>query len=173
MTAELNKVLGTVQQAIEIEKFGYEFYTNMRTFVKNKDGHKLISRLANLEIDHIKWLENEYNRQFDNLESFHEESASTINISLSGRDEIFFKDKLPEIFREFNAVKALDFAIEIENKSVEFYQKNIEITDNEELKDLFKRLADFEKDHIKVLNDTKRSLETDDSWITQSVHILW
>ena len=54
---EVDRVLGTIQQAIEIERFGYEFYNHMRTFVKDKDGHKLISYIANLEVDHIKWLE--------------------------------------------------------------------------------------------------------------------
>ena len=33
MMTGIDKVLGTVVQAIEIEKFGYEFYHNMREFV--------------------------------------------------------------------------------------------------------------------------------------------
>lgn len=59
MTA-IDRLLITIQEAIEIEKFGCTFYTNMRSFIKDKDGHKFISHLANLEVDHIKWLGDEY-----------------------------------------------------------------------------------------------------------------
>ena len=167
----IDKVLGTIQQAIEIEKFGYEFYTNMRPFVKDKDGHKLISTIANLEVDHIKWLEDEYKRQIDNIDSFDEQEIE--KISITAKDEIFFKDKLPEIFRKFDAKKAINFAIEIENHSIEFYQKQMDLTNNDQVRDLFRKLADFEKKHITVLKDTLNSLENKDSWIPFGSHVLW
>jgi rubrerythrin len=167
----IDKVLGTVQQAIELEMFGYEFYSNMRTFVKDKDGHKLISQLAKLEVDHIKWLEEEYKRQLEKLKDFNEQE--TLDILITGKEEIFFKDKLPEVFKEFDSIKAVKFAIEIEEKSAQFYQKNLELTDDEQLKDLFQRLADYEQKHIDVLNGTLSSLQDDDGWATSMMHVLW
>lgn len=168
---ELDKVLGTIQQAIEIEKFGYSFYTNMRGFVKDKDGHKLITNFANLEIDHIKWLEDEYKKQFDKIESLDE--TPTIDVSITGKEDIFLRDKLPEIFKDFDSTKAVKFAIDIEKRSVDFYKNQAEITSDSDLKDLFNRLADFEKEHITILSQTLKSLETKDDWGLASLHIHW
>lgn len=168
---DIDKILGTVQEAIEIEKFGYDFYSNMRTFVKDKDGHKLISRLASLEVDHIKWLEEEYKRQIDKLDTFDSQAAE--KISIIAKDEIFFQKNLPALFSDFDRVKAVKFAIDIEKRSMEFYQKNLELAEDDVLKDLFKRLADFEQKHINVLNETINSLETKQTWFSEAMRVLW
>ncbi len=171
MTA-IDKVLGAVLQAIEIEKFGYEFYNSMRTFVEDKEGQKLISYLGRLEVDHIKWLEEEYDRQLAKLDEFKEEP--TVDISLLGKGKIFFADnKLPDVFKEFDAVKATGFAIDIEKRSVEFYQKNIEISEDDGTKELFLRLADFEKDHIVILENNLQSLQTKGAWKAPSVPMVY
>ena len=171
MTA-IDKVLGTVLQAIEIEKFGYEFYNGMRTFVEDREGQKLISYLGRLEIDHIKWLEEEYDRQLTKLDQLKEEPI--VDISLLGKDEIFFADsKLPDVFKDFDPVKATSFAIDIEKRSVEFYEKNQKISDDDAIRDLFKRLADFEKDHIVILENNLKSLETKGLWEAPSVRMVY
>lgn len=168
---ELDKILVTIQQAIEIEKFGYEFYTNMRLFVKNKNGHRLISHLANLEIDHIKWLENEYKKQFKKIKIFDE--TGDLGISFEGKSEIFLKDKNVEIFKNFESKTAIKYAIEIEKRSMEFYRNHMESTDDLNLKDLFNKLADYEKDHISILNETLKGLEVENTWILPPMHIHW
>ena len=170
MTA-IDKLLVSIQEAIEIEKFGYTFYTNMRSFVKDKDGHKFISYLANLEVDHIKWLEDEYKKQLKKLETFDE--SKTIDISITGKDEIFIGDNMPDIFKEFDRIKALDFAIGIEKHSVEFYKKNMDITEDDDLKQLFKRLVDFESEHIEILTEAKKSLQTTNNWLSIGMHFHW
>jgi len=168
---ELDKVLGTIQQAIEIEKFGYSFYTNMRTFVKDKDGHKLITNFANLEIDHIKWLEDEYQKQFNKIKSFDE--TPSIDISIIGKEDIFLRDQLPEIFKDFDSKKAVNFTIDIEKRSVDFYKDQADITSDADLKDLFRRLADFELEHITILSETLKSLETKNDWSLAMFHVNW
>ena len=160
---DVEKVLGTVKQAIAIEQFGYDFYNSMRSFVENRDGQKFVSYLARLEVDHMKWLEEEYERQLAKLEELHE--GKEVDISLIGKEEIFLaEDKLPDIFKDFDPIKAVSFAIDIEQKSVEFYEKNMGITDDDNIKDLFKRLADFERDHIVVLKNNLQSLQTKGLW---------
>ena len=170
MTA-IDKLLITIQEAIEIEKFGYTFYTNMRSFVKDRDGHKFISYLANLEVEHIKWLEDQYKKQLKKLESFDE--SKTVDISIIGKDEIFITDNMPQIFKEFDKIKALDFAIGIEKRSVEFYKKNMDIIEDDELKQLFKRLVDFESEHIEILSEAKKNLQTTNNWLSIGMHFHW
>ena len=165
--SEIDSVLKTVKEAIEIEKFGYEFYNKMRNFVKDRNGQELVSYLARLEIDHIKWLEEEYDRQLGKMDELQEEPE--VKLSLIGKGEIFFdKDKLPDIFKQFNPVKAISFAIDIENKSVDFYEKNKKIAKDDKTKELFTRLADFEKDHIIILRENLKSLQEMGLWKSSS-----
>jgi rubrerythrin len=168
---EINKILGTIQEAIEIEKFGYDFYSNMRLFVKDPDGHRLISNIAKLEIDHIKWLEEEYNRQYPKM--YASENSDQIGISIEGKSEIFFKDKNIDVFQNFEAKAAVKFAINIEKRSMEFYKQNIDLTNDQDLKILFNKLAEFEKEHISVLSETLKSLETENKWSSPSIHVHW
>jgi rubrerythrin len=166
--SEIEKVLGAVKEAIEIERFGYDFYNSMREFVKDGNGQKLVSYLAGLEVDHIVWLEEEYRRQLEKLDELREEPE--VKISLLGKEEIFFgQDKLPEIFKEFDPVKAVSYAIGIENKSVAFYEKSMDISEDDKTKDLFIRLADFERDHIIILEENLKSLQEIGQWRGSSI----
>lgn len=159
---EIDKVLGIVKEAIKIERFGYEFYLSIREFVPDMAGHRFISYLAKLEVDHIKWLEEEYERQLTKLEEFKEEPG--LDLSLVAKEDIFLADdKLPEIFNNFDPQRAISYGIEIEKRSVEFYQKSLEFGD-ERTRELFRRLADFERDHIVILNNNLKSLQTTGRW---------
>ena len=166
--SEIEKVLGMVKEAIEIERFGYDFYNSMREFVKDGNGQKLVSYLAGLEVDHIVWLEEEYRRQLERLDEFREEPEA--KISLLGKEEIFLgQDKLPEIFKEFDPVKAISYAIGIENRSIAFYEKSKDISEDDKTKDLFKRLADFERDHVVILEENLKSLQEIGQWRGSSI----
>jgi len=161
---QIDRTLGTIRQAIEIENFGYGFYNTMRDFTKNRSAQIIISNLAEMELEHMKWLEEEYRRSLENSDDFNESGAQAISITAKG--EIFLDHRrLPEIFSDFDAVKAIRFAIDIEKRSVEFYKKNQEIIDDDDTRDLFKRLADFEVDHIALLTENLKSLESTGDWI--------
>jgi rubrerythrin len=162
--AGIDKVLGTVVQAIEIERFGYDFYYNMREFVSDVDGQRLVSYLGKLEVDHIKWLEEEYDRQLEKIQEIDEKPG--VNLSLLAKGEIFLdSEKLPEIFKEFDPQKAISFAIQIEKRSIEFYEGARESSEDDSIKALFQKLADFEREHIVLLNDNLRSLQENGKWI--------
>lgn len=161
----IDKVLGTVVQAIEIEKFGYEFYHNMRGFVSEIDGQRLVSYLGKLEVDHIKWLEEEYERQLSKITDFNESPA--VDLALLAKGEIFLdSEKLPEIFKDFDPQHALTFAIQIEKRSIEFYEGAMVTSEDDSVKALFQKLADFEREHIVLLNDNLKSLQDNGKWIT-------
>ena len=161
---EMDRVLAAVRQAIKIERFGYDFYNGMREFVTDVDGQKVVSFLGSLEVDHIKWLEEEYNRQLGKLEDLREEMQ--VNLSLLGKEKIFFqKEALPELFEDFDAKAALDFAVSLEKRSIEFYEDNLDISEDEETRNLFTRLADFERDHVAILNKNLKSLKEKGAWV--------
>ena len=160
---QIDITMGTIRRAIEIENFGYGFYNTMRDFVNDRSAQSIISHLAEMELEHMKWLEEEYKRTLQNSDVLNESGAQPISIIAKG--EIFLDHRrLPEIFSDFDAVKAIKFAIDIEKRSVEFYKKNQKIIDDYETRNLFGRLADFEKDHIALLTDNLKSLERTGDW---------
>jgi rubrerythrin len=159
--AQIDRVLGAIQQAMEIERFGYGFYNSMRPFVKDSKGQKFISHLANLELQHLHWLEEEYTRQLVNMDALDE--AEPTNMSLVGT-EVFVGENMPDIFKKFDPVGAVEYAIQVEIKSVEFYERYQDISDDDRLNDLFKRLVDFEKDHITILESNLESLKSKGEW---------
>lgn len=157
--------LAIIKQAIDIEQFGYEFYNNMRSFVRNRVGQKMISHLVNMEVDHIRWLEEEYDRQLDRLDEF--DDTEQIDVSIEGKSEMFVVDELPGVFRDSDPEKALEYAIMVEKRSMAFYANNLKITDDDNIRQLFHRLADFEKEHIELLDINLQSLRSGGPWIFQ------
>jgi len=163
-----DRVLGTIQQAMEIERFGYGFYNSMRPFVKDTKGQKFISYLANLELQHLHWLEEAYTKQLINMDAFDE--AEPTNMSLIGKDEIFLVDNMPDMFKDFDPVGAIEYAIKVEQKSVEFYERYQDLSDDDNLNELFKKLVDFERDHIKILESQFESLKNNGEWEAPPKH---
>lgn len=160
---KIDTSLAIIKQAMEIEQFGYEFYNNMRSFVRNRVGQKVVSHLANMEADHIKELEEEYASQLDRIEEFDE--SENINVAIEGKSEIFVVDKLPEIFHGTDPEQALEYAIEVEKKSMAFYANNMKITDDDRIRELFHRLADFERGHVELLTMNLQSLKSGGPWV--------
>ncbi len=72
---------------------------------------------------------------------------------------------MPEIFKDFDPQHALSFAIQIEKRSIEFYERAKETSEEDSVKELFKKLADFERDHIVLLNNNLKSLKENGTWI--------
>ncbi len=160
---ETDKVLGLLHQAIEIEKFGYHFYTSMKPFVKDRNGQRMLSHLAKLEIQHMTWLEHEYSHQLAQIEEFEEEPET--NVSLVAEGSIFLvDDRIPDVFKKMDHVDALKYAMDIEKRSIEFYRENMEQSTDDRLKELFEKLADFEEDHLKLLEENVAHLKDAGEW---------
>lgn len=160
---QIDSTLGIIRQAIEIESFGYGFYHTMRDFTQDRTAQRIISHLAEMELEHMKWLEEEYRRSLQNSTDSIEAKAQPISIIAKG-DIFLDRKRLPEIFSDFDALKAIRFAIDIEKRSVEFYKKHEGIINDDTTKNLFNRLADFERDHITLLSENLKSLENTGDW---------
>jgi rubrerythrin len=160
---ETDKVLGLIHQAIEIEKFGYHFYTSMKPFVKDRNGQKMLSHLAKLEIEHMTWLEHEYRHQLEQMEEF--EEVPEVNVSLVAEENIFLvDDRIPDVFSTLDHIGALKYAIDIEKRSIRFYRENLELSTDDRLKELFGKLADFEEDHLRILEENMTHLKDAGEW---------
>jgi len=158
----MDKTLAIIREAISIEKYGYDFYYLLRDQISDRRGQTVISYLARLEAEHVMQLETEYFKQIQSLEEMDEGQAEPLR--LMAIEEIFVVEGLPEIYQGSDHVKALEFAVQVEIKSVDFYTKAMEHSEAPALKDLFRRLADFEREHIAFIEHNIETLKENKLW---------
>ena len=159
---QIDRTLRVIREAVDIERFGYDFYNSLRQQVTEPTGQVVLAFLAGLEVDHMVWLEREYMKQLKSLGAMNENHID--GIQMSAKEEIFIVDKLPEMYRGTDMVKALEFAVQVEERSVRFYTQAAKHSEEHDLKDMFQRLADFELDHVKLLKYNISSLKKKGIW---------
>ncbi len=164
---DLDRNLKVIREAIEIERYGYDFYDALRGQVKDPTGQVVLAFLAGLEVDHMMSLEKEYMKvlkSFGNSRVGHADS-----IHLAAKEKIFLVDKLPEMYSGTDMTTALEFAVQVEMRSVKFYTDAMNSMDDQELKETFRRLADFEMDHVKLLKLNIMNLKERGIWTMPEV----
>jgi rubrerythrin len=120
------EVLGT---ALELERKGFLFYKKAERETENETGKKMFAQLAKEEEEHLDRLKT----MFTNL--YPQKTHKEIPL---------FDTDVSEYAGEVEAVK---IAIEMEEKSIEFYRKWAKGN----LQSLFKELIEFEKGHLELL----------------------
>jgi rubrerythrin len=159
---QIDKTLKVIREAIEIERYGYEFYDTLRSQVNEPTGQVVLAFLAGLEVEHMVWLEKEYMRLLKSIDNLNESHVD--DIQMEAREKIFLVDKLPEMYRGTDMATALEFAVQVEMRSVKFYTDAMNAVDDHELKETFRRLADFEMDHVKLLKLNIQNLKDKGIW---------
>lgn len=146
-----------VEQAIQTEKLGNEFYTKMAgKFKDNKELKKLFETLASHEIRHgNRFIELKKRLKDEEPENW-DEVALYLRAII---DSEFFlgKDKcLPSLEHVKKALEAIDFALCFERDTLLYYHTLREATNEKKILD---KIIQEEKNHIIWLSNLKRSLK--------------
>jgi len=160
--ASLNKQLGLLAAAIRVETFGKEFYQRMSECIKDREGKLILMSLSRDEKEHRAWLM----RQIDRI--FPGKDAATIAPDPEYANVVptrAFPD-IPEgaCLSPKDEIKAVEMAIEIEKASVRMYRQVAGMTQDMELKMLMQKLADWEREHQRVLEENLDYLRRGGSW---------
>ncbi len=144
-----------VEMAIQAEKLGYEFYTEMsRRFRENGELRKLFELLATHESKHGDRFSELMQKIKDEKSEDWEEVILYIRALI---DSEFFlgKDKcLPSLEHVKTAREAIDYALCFERETLLFYYTLRETTTEKEIVDA---IIKEEKSHIIWLNNLKKS----------------
>ncbi|MEI7492378.1 MAG: ferritin family protein [Bacteroidota bacterium] len=154
---ETNKTIDILKMAILMEKRGFAFYSKVAENTADPEIRHIFLVMADEETKHVKFLtdqflnvEKEHKFAYVNLgDLMHEEFA---NLILS--EEL--KQKISAAGFEAAAISA---AIDFEKRAVEVYSTQAAKTDDPNEKALFQWLADWEKGHLKILNDIDNELK--------------
>ena len=154
---ETNKAIDILKMAILMEKRGFAFYSKVAENTADPEIKHIFLVMADEETKHVKFLtdqflhvEKEHKFAYVNLgDLMHEEFA---NLILS--EEL--KQKISAAGFEAAAISA---AIDFEKRAVEVYSAQALKTNDPNEKSLFQWLADWEKGHLKILNDIDNELK--------------
>jgi len=154
---DTNKTLDILKMAILMEKRGLAFYSNIAEQANNPEISSIFKTMAAEESIHVKFLSEQFlsfekNQEFACHNLPDQSADGIVNLILS--EEI--RNKISAAGFEAAAISA---AIDMEKKAIEVYSTQAEVTGDPNEKKLFNWLSDWEKGHLKILNDLDNELK--------------
>jgi len=154
---ETNSTLDILKMAILMEKRGVAFYNTVAAQTSDPEIRNIFKTMAEEESVHVKFLSEQFlsfekNQEFS-CPNLQDQSADGIaNMVLS--EEV--KNRIAAAGFEAAAISA---AIDMEKKAIEVYSKQAEKALDPNEKTLYNWLSDWEKSHLKILNDLDNDLK--------------
>ncbi len=157
-----SKSVEILKMALLMEHRGKAFYKKVAEQTQNEDVKKIFNIMADEEQLHIEFLGKQFS-YFQKHNKFDSNFISAANTDESVVNQILsenIKDKISASGFEAAAISA---AIDMENKAIHVYgERAAQATDIYE-KELYQWLANWEKEHHKVLNELNKEL-TEKIW---------
>jgi rubrerythrin len=147
-----------IKVAMEAEKEAYQNYSKMAKKTKNPKGRDMFQQLSEFEMNHYQKLKNL-------LKSLQEKGEWILYEGTTLKKKtIPLKAEKPKGQEQLTDMDALKIAVREEKKAQSYYRSMVELTRDSRGKDMYKRLANEEALHEKVLNDQYYSLHNTGVW---------
>ena len=153
--------ISILKAALEIEKFGIEFYHNFSTCVKEARGAALLRSLMEDEEKHKAILE----KEMKHFESLCDASCVRPEASYLGivPDRVFIPKPNSCLLLE-DEINALEKGVEVEKRSIAMYVEAEDRVDDPRLKGILGSLANWEVTHRDLLEKNLRLLKLEGAW---------
>ncbi len=153
-SSKTNQDLMALRMAIQTEIDGYEFYTRAAEQAQHPRAKALFQTVAHDEVGHREWLEaQEASLQLEGrwltATMAH---APGVHHAIEGLP-VFSEDHIVDISARTSELTALRTAVLIEQDAIRFYERAADQTDDPAGKEMFRYLADFEREHRRVLDE--------------------
>ena len=170
MADEMDMTLKALKTAIQMEIDGKEFYLEASESSKNELGKKLLKQLASEEDIHRKVFEDIYKdisaKKGWPTGKLQTDGGKGLRTIFSSAMEGMDKD-VKTIPTELDAVQE---AMEMENKTYDFYKSRIGKAAYDAEKQFYEALSFQEEEHFKVLLDYYEFLKSPEAWFVQKEH---
>jgi rubrerythrin len=153
---ESPKALEILKQAILLEKRGYSFYSTVAAQCKDEDVKNIFLAMANEETMHVKFLSDQF-AHYDKTHSF-----LKVNLNESQddtADHILSEEVKKKISAAGFEAAAIGAAVDFEKRAIEIYANRAAETEDPNEKELYTFLSEWEKTHLKILNDLDNELK--------------
>jgi rubrerythrin len=147
-----------IRVAMEAEKDAYQAYSKAAKKTINPKGRDMFQQLSEFEMNH-------YQKLKDLLKSLQEKGEWILYGGTSLKKKtIVLKTPKPKGQEQLTDMDALKMAIREEKKSQAYYRSMVELTKDPLGRDMYKRLAEEEALHERLLNDQYYSLHNTGVW---------
>jgi rubrerythrin len=147
-----------IKVAMEAEKEAYQNYSKMAKKTRNPKGRDMFQQLSEFEMNH-------YQKLKDLLKSLQEKGEWILYEGTNLKKKTLpLKVEKPKGQEQLTDMDALKIAIREEKKAQAYYRSMAELTSDSRGKDMYKRLANEEALHEKLLNDQYYSLHNTGVW---------
>jgi rubrerythrin len=153
MSDKVTPDLVALRMAIQTEIDGYEFYTRAAGQAGHPRTRALFEGIARDEVAHREWLEaqeaslRQQGRWLPGTGQPMAPHGTTQGLPL------FSEDQIVDITAHTSELTALRTAVLIEQDAVSFYERAAEQTGDPAGKEMYRFLADFEREHRRVLEE--------------------
>jgi rubrerythrin len=157
-----SKSLEILKMSLLMEHRGKAFYQKVAEQTDSEDVRNIFLIMADEERLHIDYLSKQF-AHYQKHQKFNNES-----LSLSGSDDgianlILSEDVKNKISASGYEAAAISAAIDMENKAIAVYKERAENAEDSEEKELYNWLANWEKDHLRILAQLNKEL-TEKIW---------
>jgi len=159
----MNDFSNVIRTAIKMEEDGIDFYQGVAEKVSYLLGKKMFLSFAEDEKKHLTVLKNILtNLKFSDFDRFFQEKTPREKIkTIFGGVKSETEEKIATNADEF---KALKIGMDMELKSIQFYQDALERTPDSHQRAFFTRLIEEEKEHYQLLQNTHSYLKDSGDW---------
>ena len=171
MANEQETTVKALKTSIQMEIDGKEFYNKSSKASSNKLGKNLLKRLAEEEDIHRKVFENIYNtisadKGWPGDQKYQPDAGQGLRTVFAEAMEDMKKDT-QAIPSEMDAIQT---AMEMENKTFDFYTRRSKESSFEAEKKFYDSVAVQEKEHHRVLLDYYEFLKNPAAWFVEKEH---
>jgi rubrerythrin len=153
-----------IQEAINLEIFGYYFYNSLKEVIDSDQGKSLLTFLADAEKEHQVTLEELMVKTGGEIRSTNVDEIVAEISKNEGIESVFNKLLGMNTLEKMDAIEAVKIGINVEQKSIDFYSLHAETSDNPDIKETFNTFTDIEKKHKEVLEENLNNLENEGVW---------
>lgn len=149
-----------LELSLKMEREGQAFYEGLSQYVQDPDLKAFVQQMHKEEIQHEKLFKAMLGKKGDQLYGWEDKKELHDFIDENFKNDIFpsLDDVIQDGSKFENLQKAVDFAIEAEMVSAEFYSLLGDFCDNLEAKTALLLLERAERDHIKEVLAIKSKL---------------
>lgn len=152
-----NNALEILKMAILMERRGKEFYNTIAAQTQSEAVKNIFTLMAKEEQLHIEQLSQQFKSYQENGKFIHQNHVSNEEEECIANLVLNTETKKSISAASFEAA-AINASIDMENKAIEVYSKRASEATDENEKELYLWLANFERDHHKILNDLNKEL---------------
>ncbi len=148
MTEMSPAVAEAIKMAIELEKDGYRFFKDAAAKTENSLGKKMFESLAADETNHLET----FQRMFETIAGKETWGSIRDSISPAGKVPVFEDvSKKSPAKGTTSEIEALQLAMDVEKRAIEFFDKAAREADDPLAKEIFQKVREQEEYHYGLI----------------------